>query len=56
MTDMRHEPTHRVLAALSALLLRRRHLGVEPGYRLKVRQMPTIGPRDGLPVRLRARA
>jgi cytochrome P450 len=44
------------IRALSALLLQRRHADVEPGYRLKVRQMPTIGPRDGLPVRLRARA
>lgn len=44
------------IRALSALLLRQWHTDVEPGYRLKVRQMPTIGPRDGLPVRLRARA
>ena len=28
--------------------------GVEPGYRLRIRQMPTIGPRDGMPVTVRA--
>jgi cytochrome P450 len=29
-------------------------LDVEPGYRLRIRQMPTIGPRDGMPVTVRA--
>ena len=41
--------------ALAALMLQRGHLEVEPDYELRVRQMPTIGPRGGLPVRLRAR-
>lgn len=43
------------IRALSALLLRRWRTAVEPGYTLKVRQMPTIGPRGGLPVRIDAR-
>jgi cytochrome P450 len=41
--------------ALAALLLSRWRLEVEPGYALRIRQMPTIGPRDGLPVTPRAR-
>ena len=40
--------------ALAVLLLQRWRLDVEPGYRMRIRQMPTIGPRDGLPVTLRA--
>ena len=40
--------------ALAALLLHRRVLDVEHGYALRIRQMPTIGPRDGLPVRIAA--
>jgi cytochrome P450 len=41
--------------AIAALLLGRFRLDVAPGYRLRVRQTPTIGPRDGLPVTLRSR-
>jgi cytochrome P450 len=36
--------------ALAALLLQKRHLRVDPSYTLKIRQMPTISPRGGLPV------
>ena len=42
--------------AIAASVLQRWRLEVEPGYELRVRQMPTIGPRGGLPVRLSARA
>jgi cytochrome P450 len=41
--------------AIAAALLRRARLEVEPGYVLRTRQMPTIGPRDGLPVVVRPR-
>ena len=40
--------------ALAALLLHDRVLEVEDGYALRIRQMPTISPRDGLPVRIAA--
>ncbi len=36
--------------AIAALLARRLRLAVPADYRLRIRQMPTIGPRDGLPV------
>jgi cytochrome P450 len=36
--------------AIAALLAGRLRLAVPPDYRLRIRQMPTIGPRDGLPV------
>jgi cytochrome P450 len=41
--------------ALAALLLSRWRLAIEPGYALRIRQMPTIGPRGGLPVAPRSR-
>ena len=41
------------IRALAVLLLQRFAIDVEPGYVLRTRQMPTIGPRDGLPVTLR---
>jgi hypothetical protein len=31
-------------------------LDLEPGYALRIRQMPTIGPRDGMPMVVRAAA
>ena len=43
------------IRALTALLLQRFTIEAEPGYALRTRQMPTIGPRDGLPVTLRPR-
>jgi cytochrome P450 len=36
--------------AIAAELLRRFEFELEPGYRLRTRQMPTIGPRDGVPL------
>jgi cytochrome P450 len=41
--------------AIASELLRRFDLTLAPGYRLRTRQMPTIGPRDGLPVVVRRR-
>jgi cytochrome P450 len=41
---------------IATKILERFRLDVEPGYRLRVRQMPTIGPRDGMPVTIRAAA
>ncbi len=36
--------------AIAAAILRRHRLTLRPDFALRVRQMPTIGPRDGLPV------
>jgi cytochrome P450 len=36
--------------------LRRFDFELEPGYKLRVRQQPTIGPADGLPVRVAVRS
>ncbi len=36
--------------AIAAALLRRFEFELEPGYRLQVRQMPTIGPKHGVPL------
>jgi cytochrome P450 len=38
---------------IASKILSRFRLEVQPGYQLHVRQMPTIGPRDGLPVTVR---
>jgi cytochrome P450 len=40
--------------AIAAALLRRFRLDLEPGWELRIRQMPTLSPRGGLPVRVRA--
>ena len=42
--------------AIAALVLQRFDFGLQRGYRLRVRQTPTLGPRDGLPMALRPRA
>ena len=42
--------------AIAAALLRRFDFKLEPGYRLQVRQMPTIGPKHGVPLIVRRRA
>jgi cytochrome P450 len=42
--------------ALTALLASRFRLSVPRDYVLRTRQMPTIGPRDGLPVDVARRA
>jgi cytochrome P450 len=39
---------------IATKILSRFRLDVTPGYAMSVRQMPTIGPRDGLPVTVRA--
>jgi cytochrome P450 len=39
---------------IATKVLERFRLEVDPAYRLRVRQMPTIGPRDGMPVTVRA--
>ncbi|MEA2126770.1 MAG: hypothetical protein QOI80_3552 [Solirubrobacteraceae bacterium] len=44
------------IKAIATNILRRWRLEVEPGYELRVRQMPTIGPRGGMPVVVRPRA
>jgi cytochrome P450 len=43
------------IKAIASELVRRFDLELDPGYELRVRQMPTIGPKDGLPVVVRAR-
>jgi retinoid hydroxylase len=40
--------------AIAAAILRRLRLELEPGWSLRVRQMPTLSPRGGLPMRVRA--
>jgi cytochrome P450 len=42
------------VTVVARAILERFRLELEPGYRLVVRQMPTIGPKHGLPVRVRA--
>jgi cytochrome P450 len=41
---------------IATLLLSRFSLSLQPGFRLSIRQMPTISPREGVPVTLHARA
>jgi len=41
---------------IATLLLSRFSLALQPGFQLRIRQMPTISPREGLPVTLHARA
>lgn len=40
--------------AITTAVLRRCRLDLEPGWNLRVRQMPTLSPRGGLPMRVRA--
>jgi cytochrome P450 len=42
------------IGVIATKILSRFRLDVDPGYVMSVRQMPTIGPRDGLPVTVRA--
>jgi cytochrome P450 len=42
--------------AIATVLLARFEFSLEPGYELRVRQMPTIGPRHGVPLIVRRRA
>ncbi len=41
------------IKAIAARILREHRLELEPGYRLEVRQTPTLGPRRGMPMRVR---
>jgi cytochrome P450 len=43
------------IKAIASLLLSRFTVELAPGYRLAVRQMPTIGPKGGMPVIVRRR-
>jgi cytochrome P450 len=42
--------------AIATRLLSQFDFELEPGYRLRIRQMPTISPRDGMPLIMRRRA
>ena len=44
------------IKAIVSELLRRFDFELTPGYVLRTRQMPTIGPRDGMPLTVRRRA
>jgi len=43
------------IMAIAATLLQRFTLELQPGYCLRIREMPTLSPRDGLPMIVRAR-
>jgi cytochrome P450 len=43
------------VATIATLILHRFRLEVEPGYVVRTRQMPTLSPRKGMPVRIRGR-
>src|SRR4029079_10443786 len=42
------------IGVIARAILERFRLELEPGYRLEIGQAPTISPREGLPVRVRA--
>ena len=41
------------IKAVAARILRGHRLELAPGFRLEVRQTPTLGPKDGMPIRVR---
>jgi cytochrome P450 len=41
------------IRAIAAAILRRFRLDTEPGWSMRIRQMPTLSPRGGLPMRVR---
>jgi cytochrome P450 len=43
------------IRAIAATVLQRFRLELQPGYQLETRQMPTLSPRNGMPMRVRAR-
>ena len=43
------------IKAIATALLQRFDFELEPGYQLRIRQMPTIGPRHGVPLIVRRR-
>jgi cytochrome P450 len=44
------------IAVIATKILERFRVQVDPDYRLKIRQMPTIGPAAGMPVTVHAAA
>ena len=46
----------REVKVIAAAALERFRLEPIPGHRLEIRQTPTLGPRDGLPLVVRERA
>ena len=44
------------IKAIAAALVRRFDFRLEPGYQMQIRQMPTIGPKHGVPLMTRRRA
>lgn len=44
------------IRTIATLMLDRFALDLTPGFQLKIRQMPTISPREGLPMRVRSAA
>jgi cytochrome P450 len=40
------------IRAIAAAILGRYRLGAEPGWSMRIRQMPTLSPRGGLPMRV----
>jgi cytochrome P450 len=42
--------------AIAAMLLQRHDFALRRGYKLRIRQTPTLGPRDGMPMAVRPRA
>jgi retinoid hydroxylase len=43
------------IRAIAATVLQRFRLELQPAYQLSIRQMPTLSPRQGMPMRIRAR-
>ena len=44
------------IKAIAARILREHRLELAPGHRLEIRQTPTLGPRGGMPMRVRVRS
>ena len=44
------------VATIATMILQRFRLDVEPGYELGTRQMPTLSPREGMPMSVKSRA
>jgi cytochrome P450 len=42
------------IKAIAARVLPRMRFELQPGYRLETRQTPTLGPRRGMPMTVRA--
>jgi len=55
VADGRGRDARRGARWAAAALIRRFDFELQPGYRLRTRQAPTIGPRDGMPLTVRRR-